>query len=90
MITLIPLSLAKAARTDYDMLFPFLLNAFMIMLSMIYGQIARDLPLFLAFGLAVSVLSRNHASATAREYLKMPSRSDHGNSAANRNVESFL
>ncbi|MET4214272.1 O-antigen ligase family protein [Bradyrhizobium sp. LA2.1] len=90
LITLIPLSLAKAARTDDDMLFPFLLNAFMIMLSMIYGQIARDLPLFLAIGLGVSVLSRNHASATAREYLKMPSRSDHGNSAANRNVESFL
>ncbi|MBR1031234.1 O-antigen ligase [Bradyrhizobium liaoningense] len=90
LIILMPLSLAKAARTDDDMLFPFLLNAFMIMLSMIYGQIGRDLPLFLAFGLAVSVLSRNHASATAREYLKMPSRSDHGNSAANRNVESFL
>lgn len=90
LIMLIPLSLATAARSDEDMLLPFLLNAFLIMLSMIYGQIGRDLPLFLAFGLAVSVLSSNHASATAREYSKMPSRSERGNGAADRNVESFL
>lgn len=90
LIILIPLSLAKSARSDDDMLFPFLLNAFMIMLSMIYGQIGRDLPLFLFLGLGVSMLSRNHAPAAAGEYVKMPYRSEHGSSAADRKVESFL
>jgi hypothetical protein len=90
LIILIPLSLVKPARSEDDMLFLFLLSVFMIMLSMIYGQIGRDLPLFLVFGLAVSVLSRNSAPGAAGEYLKTASRSDHGNSAADRNVESFL
>lgn len=76
LIIWVPLSLAKSARSDDEMLFPFLLNAFMIMLSMIYGQIGRDLPLFLILGLGVSVLSRNHSPAAAGEYL--PYRSEHG------------
>jgi hypothetical protein len=87
LIILIPLSLVKPARSDDDMLLPFLLNAFMIMLSMIYGQIGRDLPLFLVLGLAVSVLSANHAPLAAYEFLKVPNHSDH---AADKNVESFL
>jgi hypothetical protein len=90
LMILIPFSLAKSTRSDDDMLFPFLLNAFMIMLSMIYGQIGRDLPLFLFLGLGVSVLSRNHAPAAAGEYVKIPYHSEHGSSAADRKVESFL
>lgn len=85
LIIWVPWSLAKSARSDDEMLFPFLLNAFMIMLSMIYGQIGRDLPLFLSLGLGVSVLSRNYSPAAAGEYL--PYRSEHGPS--DRKVESF-
>ena len=59
LIILIPLFLVKPARSDDDMLFLFLLSALMIMLSMVYGQLGRDLPLFLVLGLAVSALSRN-------------------------------
>ncbi|NOJ50679.1 O-antigen ligase family protein [Bradyrhizobium archetypum] len=66
LIALIPLLLLKPARPDGDLRFVFLLNAFMIMLSMAYGQIGRDLPLFLVLGLAVSVLSSNDGSASSR------------------------
>ncbi|KRQ98362.1 O-antigen ligase family protein [Bradyrhizobium valentinum] len=66
LIALIPLLLLKPARLDGDLRFVFLLSAFMIMLSMVYGQIGRDLPLFLVLGLAVSVLSSNDGSAASR------------------------
>jgi O-antigen ligase len=62
LITLTPILLLKPARSDGDMRFLFLLCAFMIMLCMIYGQISRDLSLFMALGLAVSALSEKRAS----------------------------
>jgi O-antigen ligase len=62
MITLAPILLFRPARSDKDMRFLFLLCAFMIMLGMIYGQISRDLSLFMVLGLAVSVLSEKATS----------------------------
>jgi O-antigen ligase len=64
MITLTPILLFKPARSDRNMRFLFLLCAFMIMLGMIYGQISRDLSLFMALGLAVSALSEKPASVS--------------------------
>jgi hypothetical protein len=72
MITLTPILLFKPARSDRDMRFLFLLCAFMIMLGMIYGQISRDLSLFMALGLAVSALSEKRASINKhRELLQV-------------------
>ena len=62
MITLTPILLFKPARSDRDLRFLFLLCAFMIMLGMVYGQISRDLSLFIALGLTVSTLSEKRAS----------------------------
>jgi hypothetical protein len=69
MITLTPILLFKPARSDRDMRFLFLLCAFMIMLGMIYGQISRDLSLFMALGLAVSALSEKRASINTHRAL---------------------
>jgi hypothetical protein len=78
LITLIPGLLAKPAGSDHDLLFVFLLSAFMVMLSMVYGQIGRDLPLFLVLGLAVSLLSNSYTLPTARQYLPIINRTNAG------------
>jgi hypothetical protein len=61
MIALVPLALIGLARSDDNVLFLLLLCIMMIMFSMVYGQIERDLSLFLVIGTAVSCLSGNRA-----------------------------
>jgi hypothetical protein len=62
MISLAPVLLFSRALWDRDMRFLFLLCAFMIMLSMSYGDLVRELSLFMTMGVAVSTLAEKHAS----------------------------
>ncbi|MET4450300.1 O-antigen ligase family protein [Bradyrhizobium sp. RT3b] len=71
MIILAPIFLLKSARSNNDMRFVCLLSVFMIMLSMIYGQISRDLSLFIALGLAASVAEKSTAASKNRELLQV-------------------
>jgi O-antigen ligase len=57
-LILLPLVLLlKPARVDHDIRFVFLLCAFLIMLSMIYGRISGEIPLFMSLGLAGSLIA---------------------------------
>jgi hypothetical protein len=66
LITLPLILLFRPVRNDHDIRFVFLLCAFFITLGLIYGRISGEIMLFMALGLAGSLVS-------ARDTLEMRS-----------------
>jgi hypothetical protein len=63
------LLLGRRAPSDGDPRFLLLLGAFLFMLAMAYGEITRDLPLFMVLGVAISTLTEKYPFLAVRREL---------------------